>query len=101
MIVRGETQLGTLRQRFSFDDFFVVTRRDFLARLHDEKILRVPLAVHPTLEQTEVTAHVTNLFDARYETAGYVDYPAPSFAPTPVWIPAATRAFFVGVKASL
>ena len=52
-------------------------------------------------KQTEVTARVTNLFDQRYETAGYVDYPAPSFAPTPVWIPAATRAFFVGVKASL
>ena len=51
--------------------------------------------------QTEVTARVTNLFDTHYETAGYVDYPAPSFAPTPVWIPAATRAFFVGVKASL
>ena len=52
-------------------------------------------------KRTEITGRVTNLFDTHYETAGYVDYPAPSFAPTPVWIPAATRAFFVGVKTSL
>jgi len=52
-------------------------------------------------KSTEITGRVTNLFDTRYETAGYVDFPAPAYAPTPVWIPAATRAFFVGVKTSL
>jgi iron complex outermembrane receptor protein len=52
-------------------------------------------------KQTEITGRVTNLFDTHYETAGYVDFPAPAYAPTPVWIPAATRAFFVGVKTSL
>ncbi|MEP7027737.1 MAG: TonB-dependent receptor, partial [Candidatus Eisenbacteria bacterium] len=52
-------------------------------------------------ESTEVTFRVSNLFDRRYETAGYVDYPAPSYAPTPVWIPAATRSYFVGLRASL
>jgi len=50
---------------------------------------------------TEVSARVTNVFDTHYETAGYVDYPAPAFAPTPVCIPAASRAVFVGVKTSL
>jgi len=49
----------------------------------------------------EFTLRVSNLLDTRYETAGYVDYPAPLYAPTPVWIPAATRSFFFGVKASL
>jgi iron complex outermembrane receptor protein len=48
-----------------------------------------------------VELRVNNLFDTRYETAGYVDYPAPAYAPTPVWIPAATRNFFLGVKAAL
>ena len=47
-----------------------------------------------------LSLRVSNLFDARYETAGYLDYPAPSFTPTPVWIPAATRSFFAGVKAT-
>jgi iron complex outermembrane receptor protein len=48
----------------------------------------------------ELSVRVRNLFDERYETAGYLDYPAPSFTPTPVWIPAATRSFFAGVKAT-
>lgn len=47
----------------------------------------------------ELDVRVNNIFDARYETAGYVDYPAPAYAPTPVWIPAATRNVFAGVKA--
>lgn len=47
-----------------------------------------------------LSLRVHNLFDARYETAGYLDYPAPAFAPTPVWIPAATRHWFAGVKAT-
>ena len=47
-----------------------------------------------------LSLRVSNLFDERYETAGYLDYPAPSFVPTPVWIPAATRSWFAGVKAS-
>jgi outer membrane receptor protein involved in Fe transport len=47
----------------------------------------------------ELSLRVQNVFDERYETAGYLDYPAPSFLPTPVWIPAATRSFFAGVKA--
>jgi iron complex outermembrane receptor protein len=53
------------------------------------------------LGTTEVTARVSNLFDRRYETAGYVDFPAPAYLPTPVWIPAATRSVFVGAKVSL
>jgi len=48
----------------------------------------------------ELDVRVDNVFDQRYETAGYVDYPAPAFAPTPVWIPAATRSVFAGVKAT-
>jgi len=52
-------------------------------------------------QDTEFTLRVSNLFDTRYETAGYVDYPAPAYAPTPVWIPAATRSFFFGLRASL
>jgi iron complex outermembrane receptor protein len=47
-----------------------------------------------------LSLRVSNLFDARYETAGYVDYPAPAFAPTPVWIPAASRSVFAAVKAT-
>ena len=47
----------------------------------------------------ELSLRVHNLFDERYETAGYLDFPAPDFLPTPVWIPAATRSFFAGVKA--
>ena len=47
-----------------------------------------------------LSVRVNNLFDARHETAGYVDYPAPAFAPTPVWIPAATRNVFAAVKAT-
>jgi len=47
-----------------------------------------------------LSLRVNNLFDTRYETAGYLDYPAPAFAPTPVWIPAATRNWFAGVKAT-
>jgi iron complex outermembrane receptor protein len=47
-----------------------------------------------------LSLRVNNLFDERYETAGYLDYPAPSFTPTPVWIPAATRSWFAGVKAT-
>jgi len=60
-IVREDIQLGVARQRFSFDNFFVVTRRDCLARPHYQKILRVPLAIHPTLEQAEVAAHLLEL----------------------------------------
>jgi iron complex outermembrane receptor protein len=52
-------------------------------------------------EDTEWTVRVSNLFDRKYETAGYVDFPAPTYAPTPVWIPAATRSVFVGLRASL
>ena len=48
----------------------------------------------------EFDLRVNNLFDERYETAGYVDYPAPAYAPTPVWIPAATRNVYAGVKAT-
>ncbi len=47
----------------------------------------------------ELDVRVHNVFDERYETAGYVDYPAPAFTPTPVWIPAATRNVYAGVKA--
>jgi iron complex outermembrane receptor protein len=47
-----------------------------------------------------LSLRVDNLFDERYETSGYLDYPAPAFAPTPVWIPAATRRWFAGVKAT-
>ncbi len=47
-----------------------------------------------------LSLRVNNVFDERYETAGYIDYPAPAFAPTPVWIPAATRSWFAGVKAT-
>ena len=35
-----------------------------------------------------------------YETAGYVDFPAPSYNEVPVWIPAATRSIFASVRAS-
>ncbi|MGH7724664.1 MAG: TonB-dependent receptor [Candidatus Eiseniibacteriota bacterium] len=48
-----------------------------------------------------LSLRVMNLFDTRYETAGYVDYPAPDYLPTPVWIPAASRNFFVSAKLSL
>ncbi len=51
--------------------------------------------------ELDLSLRVSNLFDERYETAGYVDYPAPLFAPTPVWIPAATRGVFFGVKTTL
>lgn len=47
-----------------------------------------------------LSLRVNNVFDARYEAAGYIDYPAPAFAPTPVWIPAATRSWFAGLKAT-
>jgi iron complex outermembrane receptor protein len=49
----------------------------------------------------EATLRAINLFDARYETAGYVDYPAPAYLATPVWIPAATRGIYLSVRASL
>ena len=52
-------------------------------------------------EASELTVRVSNLFDRRYETAGYVDYPAPAYAPTPVWIPAATRSVLVSLRTSL
>jgi iron complex outermembrane receptor protein len=47
----------------------------------------------------ELDLRVNNVFDERYETAGYVDYPDGVTA-TPVWIPAATRNVFAGVKAT-
>jgi iron complex outermembrane receptor protein len=66
---------------------------------HAALALRAPNVLGST--DTELTVRVSNLFDRRYETAGYIDYPAPVYAPTPVWIPAATRSVFVGLKASL
>jgi iron complex outermembrane receptor protein len=49
----------------------------------------------------DLSLRATNVLDRHYETAGYVDYPAPTFAPAPVFIPAATRGIFFGVKTTL
>jgi iron complex outermembrane receptor protein len=51
--------------------------------------------------ELDLSVRVSNVFDRRYETAGYIDFPAPAFAPTPVWIPAATRSVFVALKTTL
>lgn len=48
-----------------------------------------------------LTLRVNNLFDSRYETAGYVDYPPTSYLATPVWIPAATRNLILSARLSL
>jgi iron complex outermembrane receptor protein len=53
------------------------------------------------MRELDLSLRVSNVFDERYETAGYMDYPAPLFVPTPVWIPAATRGFFFAVKTTL
>jgi iron complex outermembrane receptor protein len=48
----------------------------------------------------EIAVRGDNLFDRRYEAAGYVDFPAPSYNEVPVWIPAATRSIFASLRAS-
>jgi hypothetical protein len=48
----------------------------------------------------EIAVRGDNLFDRRYEAAGYVDFPAPAYNEVPVWIPAATRSIFASLRAS-
>ncbi len=51
-------------------------------------------------KDAEIVVRGDNLFDRKYEAAGYVDFPAPSYNEVPVWIPAATRSVFASVRAS-